>query len=249
MKKNLRNIIGSLILVMMAISLPISWVNAQTDICEYDGCLVNYTDPFEQGRCLFENSCGVGKLVITISGSGSVAVSPSMVCTWGTCIFYPNAGSFTLNATPDQGHSFWAWSGCSGSGPSCIVFITNGNTTNVNATFTDNSNDIPPGSGGSDGGDGGSDFSGNLKNYLLVDDLNGLIDLVVNFLTTIAFAAAAFFLLLSGYRFVTAQGNESKIKDAKNTLIFTIIGLLFVIGGRILIEVLKDLLVQFGGGS
>jgi len=57
--------------------------------------------------------------------------------------------------------------------------------------------------------------------------ISKIVDLLINFGGVIV----VFFIILSGFKFVIAQGNPEKIKDAKNVLKWTIIGgSLFLLG-------------------
>lgn len=64
-------------------------------------------------------------------------------------------------------------------------------------------------------------------------------DLVRDFtqiILEIGLPLAALFIILAGFQFVTAQGNAEKIKKARQTLTWTIIGAAVIIGARVIAE-------------
>lgn len=106
-----------------------------------------------------------------------------------------------------------------------------------------------PGTGGQQGGapstglqtTGGGD---ELANPLGVKTFGDFITKIFDALQPIILALAVFFIVLAGFQFLTAQGNEEKIKKAKETLFWTVIGVAVAIGARILIEVIRDILIS-----
>ena len=67
---------------------------------------------------------------------------------------------------------------------------------------------------------------------------------ILNFVISFSYAVIAFFLILSGFKFVTAQGSEDKLTDAKNTFKYTIIGAILIIGAQVIVEVVKNIISQ-----
>ena len=56
----------------------------------------------------------------------------------------------------------------------------------------------------------------------------------------------AFFLILSGFMFVAAQGNKEKLKTARTMLLWTLVGSAIVIGAKPIAEMVINLAKQFG---
>lgn len=104
------------------------------------------------------------------------------------------------------------------------------------------------GSGGvPQGGSGGSSQPISLSVPNPLGSINSLTDLIfaiVNLVIGFSYAVIAFFLILSGFKFVTAQGSEDKLKDAKSTFTYTIIGAMLIIGAQVIVNVLKDIFTQ-----
>lgn len=80
-----------------------------------------------------------------------------------------------------------------------------------------------------------------LPNPLKVKSLSELLYKTVDFVLSLAYIVIAFFLLLSGFKFVTAQGSEDKLKEAKTMFFNTIVGAVIIIGAQTIIAVLKSL--------
>lgn len=81
-----------------------------------------------------------------------------------------------------------------------------------------------------------------LTNPLKVKSLADLYTSILKIIVEIGYVVAGFFILLSGFKFVTAQGNESKIEDAKKTFYGTIIGTVIVIGANVIFAILKGVI-------
>ena len=85
--------------------------------------------------------------------------------------------------------------------------------------------------------------------YYGPDSFEELICRITCFLQPIAIALAVFMLILSGLQFVLAQGNEEKIKKARNTFKWTVIGIAVVVGARLIVIIAAELLSSGSGGS
>ena len=60
-------------------------------------------------------------------------------------------------------------------------------------------------------------------------DLGGLIKTVVNTLLYVLGAAAVLMIVIGGIRYVTSQGDAAHIKAAKDTILYSVIGLIVAI--------------------
>ncbi|MEK7607361.1 MAG: hypothetical protein AAB484_00310 [Patescibacteria group bacterium] len=65
---------------------------------------------------------------------------------------------------------------------------------------------------------------------------------IVDFVMSLSYVVIAFFLLLSGFKFVTAQGSDEKLTDAKKTFWYTVIGALILIGANTIIQVVQGII-------
>ncbi len=62
------------------------------------------------------------------------------------------------------------------------------------------------------------------------ENIPACLELLFSAAMTIAFPVAVVFIMWSGFLFVSAGGNPEKIKTARTTLLWAIIGLVIVIG-------------------
>lgn len=77
-----------------------------------------------------------------------------------------------------------------------------------------------------------------------VTSLPQLVQKLVQALIDVSYIVIAFFLILSGFKFIMAQGSEDKLSEAKNTFKNTIIGAFIVIGAQVIIDVAKSLITS-----
>lgn len=81
------------------------------------------------------------------------------------------------------------------------------------------------GNGGNTGG-----TSGQFQNPLTSQSFEALVQSLARWVAAIALPIAAIFIIYSGFLFVTAGGNQSKIDAAKTTFYWTMIGAAIVVG-------------------
>lgn len=98
------------------------------------------------------------------------------------------------------------------------------------------------GASGSQGGTGAISFPNPIKQTSLEALIKVILDVVVQFGAVIA----VFFLIYSGFLFVTARGNPGKIEAAQKTFFWTIVGGLIVLGAFVISEVIKNTVEGFG---
>lgn len=73
------------------------------------------------------------------------------------------------------------------------------------------------------------------------NSLTGLFIKLVNIVVNISYAVVAFFLILSGFKFVVAQGKPQEIESAKRTFWYTIVGGLIIVGAQTIARILEEL--------
>ncbi|HVT75026.1 MAG TPA: hypothetical protein VHD69_01235 [Candidatus Paceibacterota bacterium] len=74
-----------------------------------------------------------------------------------------------------------------------------------------------------------------------VNSISDLIYKIVKVVVDLSYVVIAFFLLLSGFKFVTAQGNDKKLDEAKSTFFYTIIGAALVIGSQVIVSIIQGI--------
>ena len=67
-----------------------------------------------------------------------------------------------------------------------------------------------------------------------IESLEDLVDKIAGWTLTIAIPLAGLFVIYAGFLFATSQGDEGKIRTARTTLWWTLIGVTVVIGARAL---------------
>jgi len=65
---------------------------------------------------------------------------------------------------------------------------------------------------------------------------NGLISTVANIVAWATGVTAVFMIIFSGFRFITAGGDSAKISSARNTILYSTIGLVVVVLARIIVS-------------
>ena len=78
--------------------------------------------------------------------------------------------------------------------------------------------------------------SGELCNPIKANSISEFLTDALNAFTTIAFPIVVLMIIYSGFLFVAAQGNEEKLKTAKRTIMWTIVGALIVLGATVLVN-------------
>lgn len=85
-------------------------------------------------------------------------------------------------------------------------------------------------SGGGTGGAASTCAPGQFCNPLTSQSFEALVQSLANWVAAIALPIVAIFIIYSGFLFVTAGGNQSKIDAAKTTFYWTVIGTAIVVG-------------------
>ncbi len=71
------------------------------------------------------------------------------------------------------------------------------------------------------------------------NDLGALILKIVEGIAQVGYYLVVLFVIYSGFKFVAARGNDAKLKDAKQTFLFTVIGAAILLGATLLANVIS----------
>ncbi len=71
-----------------------------------------------------------------------------------------------------------------------------------------------------------------------IKSLKAFIDEILGVVITIATPIAILAIIYSGFLFVKAQGNSTKLEEAKKTLIYVLIGIMVLLGAQLLSSVI-----------
>jgi len=75
--------------------------------------------------------------------------------------------------------------------------------------------------------------------------LDGLITIILDdIIMPIGYVIAALMVIYSGFLFVTSQGNETKIKAAKDALLYAVIGAIILLGATVITKALQGTVDQ-----
>jgi len=137
----------------------------------------------------------------------------------------------------------------------CAVTSTggsDGNTGNTGSGVGNTGNTGNTGSGVGDTGDTGNTGSGvgdvnppptvvKLLNPLKVDKLEDLFSSILTIVIILAIPLIVFFIIYSGFLYVTARGNPAQIEQATKSLTYAIIGGVLIVGAVAITEIIKSL--------
>lgn len=97
--------------------------------------------------------------------------------------------------------------------------------------------DFPPPSNG---------FNIPITNPLSVDNIPDLIKKLLEIMVQVGLPLVAIFIIYTGFLFVTARGNETKLEAAKKAFFWTIIGAAIVLGAFVISTVIKTTVKGLG---
>lgn len=92
--------------------------------------------------------------------------------------------------------------------------------------------------------DAGGPNPGGISNPLGVATLEGFISSALKVVQNIGFLIAILFIVYAGFLFVTARGNEEKLKKAKGAFLWAIVGMAVLLGAWVLATILKGTVNQ-----
>lgn len=80
-----------------------------------------------------------------------------------------------------------------------------------------------------------------------INSVEGLLLSILNVLLIIAVPIIVFFIIFAGFKYVTAQGNPEKIKEATRMLTYAIIGGVLILGAVAITEIISGVVESFRG--
>jgi hypothetical protein len=95
---------------------------------------------------------------------------------------------------------------------------------------------------------GGVNREYSVQNPLRAKSISQFIEQILQAVLVIGIPVAILFIVLAGLKFVTAMGNSDKIKDARNNLLNTVIGIGLFLGAWTLAQVIYNTVTRLGGG-
>lgn len=84
-----------------------------------------------------------------------------------------------------------------------------------------------------------------LTNPLRIGSLNELFVALLKVFIIIATPIIVFFIILAGFKYVTARGNATQVEEATRALTYAIIGGVLILGSVVLIEIISNVVGEF----
>jgi heme/copper-type cytochrome/quinol oxidase subunit 2 len=88
--------------------------------------------------------------------------------------------------------------------------------------------------------------AGYFTNPIQADTLDGFLLQLLNVVILIGAIVVVFFLILAGFKYVTARGDEKQISSAHQTLTWTIVGAAIVLGAKVIASAIQATVSQLG---
>lgn len=85
-----------------------------------------------------------------------------------------------------------------------------------------------------------------LINPLKVNSVEEIVLLIVDIAVYLGISFSILAIIYVGFKFVMAQGNPTKIEEAKEWFFYIIIGLAILISSRVIVEIIRNTLVKSG---
>ena len=79
-----------------------------------------------------------------------------------------------------------------------------------------------------------------INNPLNSNSVNGILGDIMKLVVTVGYVVVVFFVIFSGFKFVTAQGNEGEVTKAKEMFYATIIGGAILLGADVIANVVVN---------
>ena len=84
-----------------------------------------------------------------------------------------------------------------------------------------------------------------LQNPLKISSLEELLVAILNIIVVLAIPIVVFFIIYSGFLYVTARGNAAQVEQATRALTYAIIGGVLIIGAVAIAQIVKNLVGAF----
>jgi len=96
-----------------------------------------------------------------------------------------------------------------------------------------------------DGGSSGITNAYTLNNPIKVDSIQELLGIILRLAIIIATPIVVLFIILAGFKYVTARGNASQVEEATKALTYAVIGGVLIIGAVAISKIIEGLVKSF----
>lgn len=101
--------------------------------------------------------------------------------------------------------------------------------------------------GGGEAPGGGSGIAYSITNPLKFTSIPQLIEAIIGIIIVIGTPIVVLFIILAGFKYVTAKGNPSQIQEATRALTYAIIGGVLIIGAFAIAQIIRGFVDSFAG--
>ena len=84
-----------------------------------------------------------------------------------------------------------------------------------------------------------------LDNPLRVNPIEELLVAILNIIMVLMIPIIVFFIILAGFKYVTARGNSGQIEEATTTFTYAIIGGVLILAAVAIAEIIKNTVASF----
>lgn len=81
-----------------------------------------------------------------------------------------------------------------------------------------------------------------IPNPLKTDSITGLIGIIGGILQVAAVTIGVIMIIIAGIQYMTSAGNEEKAKKAKQTIVYTLIGVAIVTAANFIVQLVSEIL-------
>jgi hypothetical protein len=118
----------------------------------------------------------------------------------------------------------------------------------VSAAFADCTNIANQVQNGANSASGGSDTC-SVQTNTNPSDLKSIASRLVNFFSIIVGAVSVLMIIYGGFRYITSGGDSGRVGNAKNTLIYAIVGLIIVALAQVIVHFVLNNVGQVTPGT
>ncbi len=97
-------------------------------------------------------------------------------------------------------------------------------------------------------GSTGVNSDGKICNPISATSIDGLLTSILTIVKFVAGIVLVIYFILAGFRYVTARGDETKIKSATTMLTWTAVGGAILLGAEVIQKLLSSTISQLGTG-
>ncbi|MDE1924717.1 MAG: hypothetical protein KGH79_00865 [Patescibacteria group bacterium] len=106
-----------------------------------------------------------------------------------------------------------------------------------------------PATGGVSNPVSGGQTSYTVQNPLAANSFCGLVQNLLKAALAIGIPIAVLFIVYAGFKFVLAQGNSTKLEEARNNFMWTVVGIGIFLGAWLLASVVANTINALGSGG